>query len=151
MMPHTRVFIISLLTAVLLSGCTGGAMVSPGESNDPGDDMGPAQEQVRERVQARWDAIIAMDYDKVYTFATPTYRATYGLDHYRNQYAVQIIKESIELISITIPEDDPDTAFVRLNLTFVATSVPSGRYEGQALVHETWVRRDGQWWFVEPR
>lgn len=151
MWPHTRVFIISLLAAVLLSGCAGGAMVSPGESNDPGDDMGPAQEQVRERVQARWDAIIAMDYDKVYTFATPAYRATYGLDHYRNQYAGQIIKESIELISITIPEDDPGTASVRLNLNFSATSVPSGRHQGQALVNETWVRRDRQWWFVEPR
>lgn len=140
MWPHANVFIFSLLTVALLTGCA---------TNGRKD--AKVQAQVRERVEARWEAVISMNFDKVYTFATPAYRDTYDLNHYRNQYAGQIIRESIEMISVTIPEDDPDTAFVRLNLNFAATSVPSGRHEGQALVEETWVRRDGQWWFVEPR
>ena len=148
MWTHSRIFVIGLLAAALLSGCAG---VSSEKSGDPGNGTQIAEDQVRERVQARWDAIIRMDYDTVYTFATPAYRATYDLDHWRNQYYGQIIKESIELKSITIPEGDPDTAYVRLNLTFSASSVPSGRHQGEALVNETWVRRDGQWWFVEPR
>ncbi|MGH8548910.1 MAG: hypothetical protein ACRERU_09985 [Methylococcales bacterium] len=107
---------------------------------------------IRARVQARWDALIKLDMEKVYRFATPAYRDTYDLVHLNNQYGAQIERTRIDILEINIPQDDPDTADVRLNLYFIAAGVSGGSvYRGESYEKETWVRRIGCWWYVEPR
>lgn len=110
------------------------------------------QAVIRSRVQARWDALIKLDMEKVYRFATPTYRKTYDLDHLNNQYAAQINRKSIQILAINIPKDDPDTAQVQLWLFFTSKGFSAGSiYQGESYEKETWVRRNGCWWYVEAR
>jgi uncharacterized protein YchJ len=110
------------------------------------------QAVIRSRVQARWDALIKLDMEKVYGFATPAYRDTYDLVHLHNQYGAQVERTGIEIFDIKLQESDPDTADVRLNLYFNSGgALPGSISPGVSYEKETWVRRKGCWWYVETR
>lgn len=111
-----------------------------------------AEEALRSRVQARWDAVLALDFDRVYGFATPAYRQAHDLAHFRNQYASQIERTRIEIYETLFDAENENAAKVVVLLYFKAEGGAPGTYfEGMSRVVETWVRQDGQWWYVEPR
>ena len=110
------------------------------------------QSVIRNRVTERWDALMNLDMEKVYSFATPAYRETYDLIHLNNQYGAQIKRTGIEILETNILVDDPNTADVRLNLYFVTEGAAAGSvYNGSSYERETWVKRNGCWWYVERR
>ena len=130
--------LMGVLVLLVLSGCSTRFL----GGQDP-------EEQLRERVEARWEAVLAMNFDKVYEFATPAYREVHGLRHFHNQYGGQVRRTGFEIRSIDYDASKPDEARVRVTVFF--ESVVGGQlYEGQQPTTETWVRRDGQWWYVEP-
>lgn len=103
---------------------------------------------IKRRAEARWDALINLDMAKVYSFATPAYRKTFDLKHLSNQYGAQVKRTGIDIQKIEIREGDPDTADVGLYLGFV-TEVSGSEYHGKVYEKETWVRRNGCWWYLE--
>lgn len=137
-----RFLAVLLLMPTLLVGCQtfGGAASSEA-----------MESALRERVESRWDAVLAVDFDKVYTFATPAYRKTYDLRHFHNQYAVQVQRTGAEVREIDFMDDTFTTAKVIVMLSFQTTGFGSGVIDGVSRIEETWVRENGKWWFVEPR
>lgn len=115
--------------------------------------LGPRSEEeaLRARVEARWQAILALDFDKVYQFATPSYRATHSLEHFKNQYAAQIERKGVEIRQIGFDPEDPNTARVQVILRFATSGVHGPVLELSNPIDETWVKEEGQWWYVEPR
>ncbi len=107
--------------------------------------------RLRERVEARWQAILALDFDHVYQFATPDYRATHSLEHFKNQYAAQVERKGIEVRSVEFDPEDPNLAKVLVILRFQTSGVVGPAFEGTSRVTETWIKQQGQWWHVEPR
>ena len=109
------------------------------------------EEQLKIRIKQRWDALIVLDMATVYSLATPSYRATYDLNHLIRQYGGQIKRTGIDITSIDI-DDGGSTA---RTLVQVHTQVQG--FEGGAPMDisvnskGTWVKRAGQWWYVEPR
>lgn len=109
-----------------------------------------SEEQLRTRVQERWDALIALDIPTVYAFATPTYRATYDLRHLTNQYGGQIQRKRIDIHSVEIDEAGT-TADVKVVVWSETSGFGSEMIELSTISKGTWLKRDGLWWFVEPR
>lgn len=106
---------------------------------------------LRARVEARWQAILALDFDRVYQFATPAYRATHSLEHFKNQYAAQVERKGIEIRALRFDPEEPNTAKVQVALRFATSGVYGPVIEGTDYIEETWVKEKGQWWYVEPR
>ncbi len=91
-----------------------------------------------------------MDMAAVYSFATPTYRATYDLRHLQGQYAGQIQRKRIEIESIEIDEDD---SAAKANVVVWAETSGFGGapLEISTISKGAWIKSDGLWWYVEPR
>ncbi len=110
------------------------------------------EEALEFRARKRWDAMIELDLDTTYEFATPTYRANYNLAHYRRQYAAQVKRTGFEVYSVDIDETDPRKAKVVILLNYeTAGYEPEQVLKLQSRLVNTWVKRNGEWWFVEPR
>lgn len=144
-----RVFVLTIV--VMLGGCQ--------QSVKPGDNASATKtasamtdDRLIQRHEERWAAVISVDFDKVYEYATPEYRALYSKTHLHNQYAAQIRRKAAHVANIRRDESDPTVAYVKTELTF-QTLLPDGGniYQDQILLDETWKFSDGEWWFVEPR
>lgn len=147
MKSKVKIWLFALMSSVvLLSGC---AMFGAGaDSSDPA----VREKALRERVTERADAIIAMDFKRVYEFATPAYRQTYDFAHFSNQYAAQIQRTGYEIYQVKFDESLPDTATVVTLLKFKAEGgAPGSTFDGVSRVVDTWVRQDGRWWHVEAK
>ena len=110
------------------------------------------EQAVKQRVTERWEAVIANDWDRVYEFATPAYREAYSKTHFFNQYGGQVDREGIEITKLTFEDAEQTSAKVGLVLTFSTLGMTPGElYRGTQFIEETWVKVDGQWWYVERR
>jgi len=146
----------SILTAFLIAaglalvGCAGDD--AEDKAGQPAAESRMTDERLVERHGERWAAVIAADFDKVYEYATPEYRAIYSKTHLHNQYATQLKRKAATVANIRRDNVEPEIAYVKTELTF-QTLLPDGGniYQDQVLLDETWKYSAGDWWFVEPR
>ena len=104
------------------------------------------EDVVRERSEARWDALIKRDFDKAWEYTQPAYRALVAQKDYSKQFGAAGQWKGVQVHQVTC---EPERCTVRLRLTSTL-NVP--RFQGQELIgyiDETWVRSDGQWWFYQ--
>lgn len=107
----------------------------------------PPTEQLRQRVTDRWQALMAYDYAKAYTFATPAYRASVSAESYRSRQGAALQRVSADIFSVDCPQ--PNQCKVRV---VVGVKPPLSQRHGPAItapVDETWLLEDGQWWMTE--
>lgn len=108
----------------------------------------PKTPPVVERAQARWDAVISNRLEEAYTFYSPGYRSSASLI----DFGVTMRTRRIQWTSATYRdhECDGDRCTVRFDIGFrVPKPVPGlDVYEGQDVAEDTWVRSNGQWWYV---
>ena len=106
------------------------------------------EDQVRERAQARWNALVASDFAKAYTYAPPSFRAVSGPQEYRSRFGPAAAWKSAWVHDVSC-EPERCTVSVRVTLNVrvpqFATKLPSI----ETYTQETWVREDGQWWHFE--
>jgi hypothetical protein len=97
------------------------------------------------RAIARWNALIAQDWEKAYSYETPAYRKTYTSEQYKNSYGAAVDWKEIELSDVKITDDIAD-----INLTLSVLFSDSGT---QMLIptgfKERWLLKDNQWWHVK--
>jgi hypothetical protein len=102
--------------------------------------------QLKERVLARWQALIKRDFEAAYSFETPAYRAVYTVRQFLGQQGGQVDWRMATVKEIRY--DDPVVARVVVEIAYRYAEPGEG---SQALsltqdVKETWLRKDGQWW-----
>lgn len=134
----TRITAIAcFLLFALLSGCA----TAP-QTND---------EIVAERVQARWDAVLARDYETAYSFYSPGFRSTRSVADLEINLRLQRVRwtnAAYRDLSCT-----GDSCTVRVDLTYkVGSPVPGvDTWNGFDLIEEQWVRTGGEWWYIPPK
>ncbi|MGR9106203.1 MAG: hypothetical protein ACU843_04650 [Gammaproteobacteria bacterium] len=107
---------------------------------------------LKSRVLARWNAMIAEDYDKAYEFTTPSYRRTYSKSHFFGQYGGQISRDGVTVRDIVFEDPEHKTAKVVINLDFTAEgATPGTLFHNTSYLEDTWVKEEDQWWRVEVR
>jgi len=105
-------------------------------------------EVIGTRAQARWDALLAGDLAKAYTYLSPAYRSSVGPLQYQRQVLLQKVRwTGAQYIDSECLES---TCKVRISLDFALIGALPGvrRYDGHQEIEENWVKADGQWWYV---
>lgn len=129
----SRFFAPVLLLAALLAGC---AVLSPP----------PAEEVVRQRAQARWDALLAGEWSKAYRYMSPSYRALVEEKRYANQFGAGASFLGAEVARVTCAEE---RCTVRMRVRFQTAAAGRSSEVGETHFDEVWIREEGQWWMSQ--
>ena len=131
-----RRFALALAVAAglgLAAGCaSNGAGLAPGGAN--------AADVVRERSQQRWDALVAGDVQKAYSFLSPGTREANTLSAYASNVKFGFWKKAL-VDRVDCPE--ADLCIVSLRVDYVHRG---SRIESPTT--ESWIRSGGEWWYV---
>jgi len=102
---------------------------------------------LKERVMAKWEAMIRRDFEAAYSFTSPSYRALYPLNVFKSKFGNKVAWRRIEVINMDFKGED--AAMVGINL-YVGYHPPQSEQtlEMKTYIQEPWVRVDGQWWYV---
>jgi len=128
---------LAALVAAVLAGCAG-MQRSP-------------EDALRERVDARWAALIAGDLQTAYGFLSPGYRSGNDLEAYRTRMRARTVAwKSAEVREVECDEEGL-ACRVRTRVAFevpmVAPGVP-GKMQSFQVVVENWIRSRNRWYFV---
>ena len=102
--------------------------------------------QLKERVLARWQALIKGDFDVAYQFETPAYRAIYTPSQFRYQFGNQIFWRMANVMDIHY--DNTIVARVHVEVAY-RYAEPEKRLEALSDtqgISEIWLKKEGQWW-----
>lgn len=116
----------------LLGGCAALPVAAP-------------EDVVRERAEARWQALVAGDVEKAYGFLAPSYRALYDLQRYRTMIGGGAQHQGAKVIGV---ECKPEVCTAKIRIDY---TVP--KFAGVFNTHydEQWIAEQGGWWFyVKP-
>lgn len=132
---NLRALGLSLLALVFLAGCattTGGG---------GGGSLG-------KRAQERWDALLAGDFDTAYEYYSPGFRSS----HSRGDFEVMMRLRKVQFTDAKYADQDceGDRCTVTFDVGYrIASPVPGlDTWESTQKLEETWVRTQGQWWFL---
>lgn len=105
------------------------------------------QALLKQRATARWDALIRKDFKAAYAFNSPSYRELYSLDSFRSRFGQKVAWRRIEVVDAVLKGEDAATVGLYL---YFGYSHPQAEktFEMKTYIQETWVRVDGQWWYL---
>lgn len=129
------VTVLALLAVILLSACATTSTASPGDL-------------VKERAQARWDALLKGDYATAYSYFSPGYRsATTVVDF---EIGMRMRKVQYRAAEFQDYKCEKNVCTVRLKVAYkVARPVPGmADWKSDSAVSEQWIKSDGNWWFL---
>jgi hypothetical protein len=126
-----RTLVVALITAVL-AGCAS-TPTTP-------------EEIVRERAQARWNALLIGDFERAYGYISPGGRAVVPYATYRGRIGGAVTWKSAEVASVTCETLEKCSVQVKVSYQPVMRRATIGTIERS--LNETWVVDAGQWWFV---
>ena len=105
-----------------------------------------AEQIVAERAQARWDALLAGDFETAYSFATPSYRDLVDAIRFQQGLGGHASWLGAKVREVTCREDVCE-AMVRLK--YRSPLPPRMEFETDDI--ERWLSEDGEWWiFLKP-
>jgi uncharacterized protein YchJ len=100
----------------------------------------PDAEVVKERAQARWDAMVKGDFRAGYQFVSPAGKSVYSETQFDASYKRGFwTGANVEKVECPTPE---------LCEVDVRIAYKLGAAEMKAPLREKWVKQDSQWWFV---
>lgn len=118
---------------LLVAGCAG---VQPA-ADKPAD----PKAAVQDRAQKRWDAMVAGDFKTAYQFLSPGLREANSYESWSGSLNAGFWKEA----KVRRAEcESQDLCTVVSDVTY--------EHQGRRIntpVRESWIRVDGQWWFVQ--
>lgn len=141
----------AILAAISLAACTA---TSPTKTADSSSAVTASQSQnaeeiVATRAKARWDAIVAKDFDAAYAYLTPGTRATTSLEAYTRRLLNASIRwTDAEVQNVSCEDADVCTATVMVHYRVPGAAPGVGRLDGFAPVLEQWLLSDGQWFHL---
>jgi len=100
----------------------------------------PAAEVVKEKSQARWDALVKGDLKTAYEFYTPTTRQSLKYEGFVIAYPQNLYK-SATVDKVNCPK--PDLCYADVTLENL---VKGHRIKGP--LRETWIREGNDWWYA---
>jgi len=108
----------------------------------------PPVETLEQRVQGRWDALLADDLEAAYQYFSPGLRQTVRFQDFVRNMA----SRTIQYTGAAVKEDascDGDACKVEVVVAYaVRAPAGGGMFKSSSIVHENWIRTDGQWFFV---
>jgi hypothetical protein len=103
-------------------------------------DSRPAPEAVKERAQARWNALMAGDTKAAYGYFTPTTRATLKYEDYAGNVKTGFWKAA-KVDSVDCKTDGICTANATIEYDYKGGHVKTP-------IQETWIQEGRNWWYA---
>lgn len=110
----------------------------------PAADAAEDLKGLRARAEARWQALIAGDFDKAYEFETPAYRQVYNAKQYRARFGSGLRWQQAKVVTVDLKS--PEVAMVTLEIDYSFHVAGTGMMDNKGSVTETWLWVEGQWW-----
>jgi hypothetical protein len=112
----------------------------------------PAPDEiVAERAKARWEAMVARDFEAAWQYYSPGFREQMAAA----DFAVEMSRRPVrwtasEILEVTCADDEPKCT-VRARVNYDAPSgLPGvGRLSSRSGVTETWLQIGDQWWYSQ--
>jgi hypothetical protein len=106
-------------------------------------------EKLRERVSARWEALIDRDFDRAYKFQTPEYREGTSVSDYGFRMGRSTVRWHLAALKqVRYHTPTEAEALVDLDYSFALPGTDQiARTQGQ--FSDWWVYREGVWWHHE--
>lgn len=98
------------------------------------------EDAVAIRAQQRLDALIAGDFAKAYSYATPAYRQSVALAAHKPRFAGANMWTKAVVGSVSCEVDVCDVS------TLISYTLPQIKFKNTRPMKERWIRVDGQWW-----
>jgi hypothetical protein len=130
-------FVAAALMGLLLGGC---ASVPTGAGLTKDSPAEAKRAAVKERVDARWEALMKGDLDRAYLFLSPASREVTTLDAFKTK----VKGAGFRAIEVQTIECEAEVCNVRLMLTYDHRLMQGVKTP----VEETWVLDQGQAWYV---
>jgi hypothetical protein len=102
---------------------------------------------LEQRVTAKWDALIRKDFATAYSFASPSYRKLYSLDAFKSSFGNKVGWQRIEVVNVDFKGGDAATVGINLHFVYHPPQAENP-LNMKTYVQESWVRVDGQWWYL---
>ena len=128
-----RRWALAVIALLALAGC---ASLSP---KTP-------EEVVRTRAQARWNALLAGEWEKAYALMSPSYRAVVEQKRFAGQFGGTLSWVAAEVVGVAC-EQDRCTAQMKVKFRPIVKGKPGPALENH--FDETWIREDEQWWMFQ--
>lgn len=105
-------------------------------------------EVIKQRAQARWDALLAGDYPVAYSYASPGYRSSASVTDFEISMRARRVKYVSAEYNGHHCEDALCAVKVRVGYEVVRPVTGLDKWKGTSLVEERWIYSDGNWWYV---
>lgn len=124
---------VAMLVALLLTACatTGGG----GGGN------------VVDRAEARWDALLAGDFETAYGYYSPGFRSSHSVADF--ELSQRLRKVQFRGAEYVEQQCEGDACTLKFKVDYhIASPVPGlDEWKSKATLEEQWVRTQGQWWY----
>ncbi len=110
-------------------------------------DNRPPEEIVAERAQARWDAMIAKEFEDGWAFYTPGYRQHTSAQDLRYELRGKPVQWNQAEVRAVDCEEDRCQVRISLEYELVAGPDPVRGMPVRTPLTETWLKIDGRWWY----
>ena len=110
---------------------------------------GPIDQTIEERAQARWDHVLDQDYARALAYYTPAFRSAIEPDDFRRDMSRRQVRwTNAEVQAADCAEQ---RCSVAVRVFYQPTQGPQEfrDMELSRVREETWIRLDGQWWYVD--
>ena len=144
-------YLATILAITSLAACTSTSLVKTSDTSSAitSSSGQAAEEAVARNAQARWDAIVAKDFEAAYAYLTPGTRATTSLDAYsRRLLNASISWTGAEVKSVECEDEEVCNATIMINYKVRGASPGTGQLDGFAPVNEQWLLSGGQWFHL---
>lgn len=121
-----------MVVAISVGGLSGCASIV-----DPAD----PEPVVRERAQARWNAVIAGSWDRAYSFATPGFRGAVDVQGFRARSSPAAKLKAADVVNVKCKDVVCD-----VTMRIVFSPLQRGFPEAFTDREERWVLEGGEWW-----
>ena len=105
-------------------------------------------ELVKERAEARWEALLSRDYASAYSFYSPGYRSTASVTDFEIEMRLRRVRwTTAEYLR---HDCDENTCSVSFRVGYrVASPVPGvDAWNGYDVITDQWVKTGGEWWYL---
>jgi hypothetical protein len=109
---------------------------------------GVAEDPIPQRAQARWDALLAGDFETAYGYLTPGYRSSKTLTDYEMGFRLRRV--AYEGASYKSHECADSRCTVKMDVEIMIASPVPGlqEWKSKSVLDEQWVKTNGQWWYL---
>ncbi len=103
---------------------------------------------LKERAEARWDALIKGDIEKAYAYTSPEYRSVVSLQQYMGKYGRVINWRMAQVANVSYDESTVATVSVEVTYRVGFPGLGGESIETQKAISEKWIYKDREWWYT---